>query len=258
MKYIKTKEALFTYFSKLEREKREVKKKLIKYIRSGDISISSEYERFQLHGVDQLENYYTRLGSYIYIRILDNLSIDVSGDLTIYYSNKLDIKFNKITGTFRLERSHMINLMNLPNIILGNCYLNENGIDSFKSLPIKSIGGNLEITGNNIKTLENVPEIGGIIDLSYNDIYSLDIILKNTIYITGNPIGFNLLKNNRIYNMYEICKDEKIYDLYKDFDPIRSSTKGKPILYMDRLNMFLDYTGYKIHSSNLKQYYNVQ
>lgn len=249
MKYIKTQESLFSYFSKKESDKREVKKRLLKHLRSGHISISSEY--------DQSHDNYKRLGNYIYIKVLDDLSIDVSGDLTIYYTDNLDVKFNKITGTLRLERSHRINLMNLPNIIEGNCYLNENGIDSFKDLPITRIGGNLEISGNNIKTLENLPDIVGSIDLNYNDIYSLDIILKNTIYLTGNPIGFSLLKDNRIYNIYEICKDEKIYDLFKDFDPIRSSTKGKPILYMDRLNMFLDYTGFKIHSGNLKQHYNI-
>ncbi len=254
MKYISTYEGLFNYFSKSEKMKREIVKQVKSLITSNYIQISG-------HG--EITDGYIRLYYNIYIKVLEDGSVDVLGDLYINSFDKtLSVKFNKINGDLSVRNCwYMKGFDNLPSIITGNCTITDCGIDSFKDLPIKKITGKLDISNNNIQSLEGIPDVDGEIEMDYNDIYSLDIILKKNINFTGNPIeSISLLKDNYFYNLYDVCKDDRNYDLFKDFDPIRPPEKGgKPILYMDRLNMFLEYTGYTLHSSiqRIKSNYNV-
>jgi hypothetical protein len=224
-----------------------------------------------------------------YFEINDDLTIDVFGSVTICNTrdhNLFDgIKFNIIAGNF--NALYVYDIFDFyPEIVYDEVVIKDCGLNSFKDLPIKIIyGDKLNFSNNNLTSFEGIPEILGkdcSLDISSNDISTLDFLPKNIgeIEFYLNPISNIKLDEKDFdgdgycntlldYLFYDIRSNGgNDYNLFLEYDPIHppddSSGKqrnglGKSIIYLSKLNDFLDEVGFKPLSvtAQIKQYYTI-
>lgn len=295
MKNIKTYETFSLipkYFSKENRNKRNRKSEIIsilqKLLNSDCLIINNNYYNpgaLKVHGVKIEVNKNGSIGNTQLnggcFNINDDGTIDVYGSVIIRGGDKSSfngIKFRYIIENFKQIYYYYFD--HLPEKVYGNLTLKDCGINSFKELPIKFVKGDVNLSGNNISTFENIFEFNGDLDISSNDIYSMDFFPEN---FTGD-LEFYL---NPIINIKIVEQDNKGYDyiggddslisylvndikvnsgykleLFNDYDPIRppDSSGKKPIIYLERLNSFLNEVGFKdlLVNNAIKRYYTIK
>jgi hypothetical protein len=177
---------------------------------------------------------------------------------------QLPFTFNEVTGNFFANHSMLETLIGCPKKVGGNfdvrtnrlhtlegapetvggyfCAIG-NSLDNLKGSP-KYVGGNFNVSDNGLKTLEGLsPRIDGTLDFNNNKITSFD-------YYTDCKLTRNGIEDNPIYLVLYIVlkrgrigiKDlSSIIDLFKSYDPVHPgpSTSSDPILYLDRLELFM-------------------
>ena len=147
----------------------------------------------------------------------------------------------KVGGCFDVRSNRLHTLEGAPETVGGYFCASGNSLDDLKGSP-KYVGGNFDVSDNGLKTLEGLsPRIDGTLDFNNNKITSFDYYTDCKITRDGiedNPIYLALhivLRRSRIGS-----KDlSSMIDLFKSYDPIHPSESTYPILYLDRLELFM-------------------
>ena len=275
MRYIKTYEGLFDYFSKESKDKRkkikEIKDGFIKLINAYKLRIDNNWGSvIPLNKGNTLLN--TEYGK-IWININDDLTVDVLGDISIrfgYDIKDLPCKFNRINGNFFIKLSFAIGdfIDKFPERVDGKLSITNCGLDSLKHLPTKYVGKDFDCSSNNLQTFEGLPEyIGGDLNADSNDIYICDFLenFEGGVSLYLNPVQYvQFLNGNFVQTLQEILisnSENDIYDLFKSCDPIHPPLKkyGKPIIYLNRMDVFANELDIKLElRGSIKQYYDVR
>lgn len=293
MKYIKTFESLpigqklyntkvkdvFTYFNKENRNKRseidKIKKILIDLVNKNHFRVHNTIykngSKSSKKGNTSFETYYGKM----YIDILEDLSVNVYGSVGFHGRDigKLPVKFNVVTGNFKIECCNDLHsLEELPIKVGGNLSIISSGIESLIGLSTKEVGGYFKCDGNNLKTLEGIPDkIVGKIYAELNDIYTLEFLPKEfkfnqliDLYLCPiNKIQLYSISNTDGYGnplgslSTVITHNKDIYELFMDYDPIRPPERGfrtKPILYIDILKMFAESINMEVDMNSIHDY----
>lgn len=148
----------------------------------------------------------------------------------------------KVGGFFAVIRNNLTTLEHSPTTVGGNFLANESHLTSLKGAP-EYVGGNFDISDNNLTTLEYLPKrIDGTLSFNDNKITSLD-------YYNDCKITMDDIRDNPIYLIFKILKIKRgissnsdlsdIIDTFKSYDPIHPRGKMDPVLYLDRLELFL-------------------
>ena len=269
MRYIKTYESLPvgqslyhtkikdipTYFNKENRNKRSDVDQIVKTIKglidAGKMDINHHSSLGRGNTIIKSNNRYN-----YWIDILDDLSIDVYGDVSIGNCDfkQLPFKFNEIKGNFNMKSCYKLDdFTGFPIKVGGDMKLESSGLDTLIGLPTKEIGKDFSFNSNNIRTLEGCPEkIGGTIDAGSNDIYTLEFLPKK-VKFSGSYWHYISLYLNHIQNIKLVSTggdyislpellltSEDTYNLFMDYDPIRppENENDKPIVILDLLEMF--------------------
>lgn len=274
MKYIKTYEGLFDYFSKESKDKRtkikEIKDGLIKLINSYQLRIENNIRWIGVtpmkEGNTQLNTKYGKFK----ININDDFTVDVYGNVGIRFGNDVEIlpcKFNKVIGNFFVELSYGVNNFfdKFPERVEGSLGIVNCGLDSLKDLSTKYVGNNFDCSSNNLQTFQGLPaHIGGDINADSNDIYTYEFLegFKGGISLYLNPIQYvSFYDNNELHSLQELLVNDEYYDLFKSCDPIHPPLKkyGKPIIYINRIEVFANELDIKFQlRDSIKQYYDVR
>jgi hypothetical protein len=298
MKYIKTFESLpigqklyntkvkdvFTYFNKENRDKRsdieKLKKTLINLVNKNHFRVNNDIYKSNKSSFKKgntiLNTYYGKM----YIDILEDLSVNVYGSVGFHGRDmgKLPVKFNEVTGDFKVECCYDLeSLEEFPIKVGGNLRIVDSGIESLVGLSTKEVGGYFKCDGNNLKTLEGIPDkIVGNIHAELNDIYTLDFLPKDfkfnksiDLYLSPiSKIHLNETNADGYGSLSELLlKNKDTYDLFMDYDPIRppEKTRGfkpgkspKPILYVDILKMFAESIGMEVDMGSIPNDYDIR
>jgi hypothetical protein len=276
MKYIKTYEGLFDYFSKESKDKRskikEIKDGLIKLINENKLRIDNNWSRTLIpisgKGNTQLN---TNDGK-IWININDDFTVDVAGNVGMRfgYDKDLPCKFNRINGNFFIELSFSIDdfIDKFPETVEGKLSITNCGLDSLKKIPTKYVGKDFVCNSNNLQTFEGLPEhIVGDIDADSNDIYTCEFLenFEGGVSLYLNPIQYvQFSTGNFVQTLQEVLtsnSESDIPDLFKSCDPIHPPLKkgGKPILYINRMEAFASELDIEFQlRDSIKQYYDVR
>ena len=143
-------------------------------------------------------------------------TIDVNG--IVYLSNilltKLPLKFNKV----------------------GYFYCNDNNLKSLEGSPVE-VNGVFNCRFNKLISFEYAPKIirGGFI-CSYNNIKSFEYFpsfIRDYFWCDRNPI----------YEVWKLFQDTSKIELLNDFDIFRDEHTDEPVIFIDRLNDFLEMIG---------------
>lgn len=287
MKYIKTFESLpigqrlyntkvkdfFTYFNKENRDKRsdieKLKKILINLVNKNKFRVSNDIyktgNKSSKKGNTVLETYNGKM----YIDVLDDLSVNVYGSVGFHGRDigKLPVKFNEVTGDFKIDCCYDLHsLEEFPIKVGGNLRIVDSGIESLVGLSTKEVGGYFKCDGNNLKTLEGIPDkIVGKIHAELNDIYTLEFLPKYFKFNTSidlylcpiSKIQLDDDDDNGFDSLYKILlRNKDTYNLFMDYDPIRPPEKinGRPILYIDILKMFAESISMKVDMNSIHDY----
>lgn len=225
---------------------------------------------------------------YGYFEINDDLTIDVFGSVFVYNTRDHNlfegIKFNIIVGDFKVK--YVYEMFDFyPEIVYDSVVITDCGLNSFDELPIKTIyGKKLDFSNNNLTSFEGIPELQGNnceLSMISNDISTLEFIPKNISEIECylNPINYLKLDTKNFdgdgydnsllaYLLFDISKGGNDYELFLEYNPIhpadessgrQSNGVGKSIIYLSKLNDFLDEVGFmplKV-TDKLKQYYKI-
>lgn len=192
-------------------------------------------------------------------------SVDVTGDVKVINTSpqskliNIPIRFNKISGDFRINGNYITSLEGCPKWVGGefNCSANEltsllhspdyvggnfscsyNDITSLKDCP-KEIGGSFFCTSNDLSTLEGIPNIiYGELRCNINNIRTLKgfpSIIKGDLEVTYNGIrkvdssisvgGTIHIENTAFIDMIIELPQEKLKVLFEhgvDYDIFRS------------------------------------
>lgn len=272
MRYIKTYEGLFDYFSRVSKDKRrkikEIKNGFIKLINDDKLKIvnnwSSTLVPISGKGNTCLNTNYGKF----WININDDFTVDVAGNVGIRLGHDikdLPCKFNRINGNFFIELSFAINsfIDKFPERVENKLTITNCGLNSLKDLPTKYVGEDFVCNSNNLQTFEGLPEyIGGDIDADSNDIYVCDFLenFEGDLSLYLNPVQYIQFSSNFIQTLQEVLTNSEIYDLFKWFDPIRPPYEegSKPIIYLERLESFAAELGIKlVNVDRLGKYYNL-
>ena len=286
MKYIKTYEGLFDYFSKESKDKRtkirEIKEGLIKLINNhqleisqdttdGNTTLNTNYGRKYINITDGNTTLNTNYGRK-YININDDFMVDVAGNVGIRFGYDINdikdfpCKFNRINGDFFIESIDDF-IDKFPERVEGKLSIINCGLDSLKDLPTKYVGKDFDCSSNNLQTFEGLPEyIGGDLNADSNDIYTFDGLenYEGQISVYLNPIQSikfydkaddyhinlqNLIVETSANNRYD--RDSNL-DVFKSCDPIRPPLKegGKPIIYLNRMQSFASELDIEFYISN--------
>jgi hypothetical protein len=287
MRYIKKfdsiDEGIFSYFNKENKEIRIKKKEIIDSFRK----LANDYQL-------RIINYYgeergntrirTNYGD-MYIDINDDFTVDIKGNVEMNSASELPFKFRNVSGNFKLRNSYNVNefLHNFPDKVEGKFSVVDCGLDSLKNLPTKYVGKKFNCSSNNLQSLEGLPDyIGGNpqadIDVTGNDIYTLEYLenYAGDIALYLNPIDYiklhhgknsisllNLLVNTRASrNNPDGLKDTYTnLDVFKSCDPIHppKDLRSKPILYANRMLAFAEEIGLEFDvTAALKAQYDVR
>lgn len=147
----------------------------------------------------------------------------------------------KVGGCFDVRSNRLHTLEGSPETVGGYFCAIGNSLHDLKGAP-KYVGGNFDVSDNGLKTLEGLsPRIDGTLDFNNNKITSFDYYTDCEVVHTGledNPIYlvfYIVLKRRRIEDL------SSIIDLFRSYDPIHPghSPYGDPILYLDRLELFM-------------------
>jgi hypothetical protein len=159
----------------------------------------------------------------------DTHEIDVDGDVYLDEEGLTDLpyKFNNVSGNFCINDNKLTSLKNFPNIVKGVVKCSNNLITSLEYIP-KYIGSRFIINDNKITSLDYLhDDIYGPIEIQDNLITDINIpIIKNSIYIHGNPIQsinsklrgkiitFTLSEYITIANMFDKIKTATVVMIY--------------------------------------------
>lgn len=147
----------------------------------------------------------------------------------------------KVGGNFNCRNNRLRTLEGAPEYVGGNFYVSDNSLGSLQGAP-KYIGGDFDISENSLETLEGLPErIGGFLELQSNKIKSLEYINNNC------NIRYWSLEQNPIMLIFELVSYEieeyssitDIIDFFNSCDPVHPQESGDPILYLNRLELFM-------------------
>lgn len=264
------------YFSKESKERRNnketIKRNLRTLLNEKLLNINTSVKYYDIYKrakrSDNLDGFF----------INDDLTIDIVGDIEInledahfaYTDILKTLRFNTIVGDFKMKDRFygrirkLTNYDFLPHTISGDIDLTGNYIESFSQLPVKEVKGTLILNDNNISSLDNMPN-ANYIQLIANKIYSLDNLESgdkriNKLSLRSNPIeNIRFIRGQFHVPLLEfLFNDSDAFDLFKEYDPIHPPVnKGdKPILYLDRLQSFMD--SYDLDLDNKKTKYSVQ
>ncbi len=163
---------------------------------------------------------------------------NVGGNVIVERTTKLPFIFDDIDGDFSLKNSNGFeDFDKLPRIVGGTLYLKNNSIKTLSGLRTEMVMNQIDISDNRITSLNFLENIKGYkrVKAGNNKIYSLDLLNELEVEIQGNPISE--------IGLTWIASSKDALDLFNDFDPIRpmSHDLELPILYKDRIEMFIDY-----------------
>jgi len=276
MKYIKTYEGLFDYFTKESKDKRtkikEIKQGLTKLINDYKLKIDNNWSPTLIptsgKGNTCLNTNYGKK----YININDDFTVDVAGNVGIRfgYDRDLPCKFNRINGNFFIELSFSIDdfIDKFPERVEGKLSITNCGLDSLKNLPTRYVGKDFDCNSNNLQTFEGLPEhIVGDINAESNDIYTCEFLedFEGDVSLYLNPVQYVQFRSgNSIQTLQEILtsnSENDMYDLFKACDPIYPPLKkyGKPIIYLNRMEAFANELDIKLElRDSIRQYYDVR
>lgn len=227
MKYIKTYEKLFDFLKRKETPIKEEtpeekhRSNVRQYLKNNDFTINKDFSVDVFGDVN-----------------LNKLNPNLSGLL-----NELPIKFNKIEGNFSVTNSKLKSLRLCPVSVSGDFDCSGNWLKDLKGSP-ESVGGDFSVRSLGhlyssefcLKTLEGCPKsIGGDFDFSGNGIYTFE-------YFPDFLGGDIICKSNPIDYIWKMFQDKTKIEIFNAFDPIKppEEDNGKPILYLDILENFLD------------------
>lgn len=273
-------EGLFDYFKKENKDKRNQ----IKAIKAGIIKLVNGYKlRIDNSWGNEFKGN-TRLSTdhgTVWININDDLTVDVIGKVGIrfgYDIKDLPCKFNIVTENFFVELSYAIEsfIHKFPEKVGNNLSIKDCGLDSLKNLPTKHVGGKFDCQGNNLKTLEGIPECDEI-KADSNDIYTFEGLenFRGDVSLYLNPINnisFNddketisleqLIIRTSVHNRQDLQDVDSNLDIFKSCDPIHPPlTKGgKPIIYLNRMNAFADQLDlvFRVQANALERVYDIR
>lgn len=126
--------------------------------------------------------------------ILDNLKIDVDGNVRLELIQEIPVQFNIVTGDFNLHFPNLNDLEGCPNFVGGNFNAFNAGLKTLIGSP-KKVLGTYDIAANSLMSLKNCPQyIGGDFKCFDNRIEFTDVLPK---FIKGNL----LMQNSRIKHL---------------------------------------------------------
>jgi hypothetical protein len=119
----------------------------------------------------KLDMYFTLSGSYSKVEIKDGI-VNVSGDIELKNTRIikiLPVKFGEVSGSFRCERNNLGTLEGCPTIVGSHFSCGYNRLNVLNHGP-KEVGKNYNFYGNNIFTLDGLPNYaGGVMKFDYFD-----------------------------------------------------------------------------------------
>lgn len=126
--------------------------------------------------------------------ITENGYVDVVGDLNLEGRGikKLPNIFNRVTGSFIVNRNELTSLEGSPRYVLGDFYCISNKLTSLKGSPY-SVNGGLDLSCNKIF-----------------DLIGLNTLDYSVIYLGGNPIS-NVLGDRLTYDLAFTIKAVKAF-----------------------------------------------
>lgn len=113
-----------------------------------------------------------------YYTINDDLTIDVDGsvDLNGKGLDQLPYKFGHITEYFTCERNFLSNMVNMPNTVGKDLYMDSNALTTLIGIP-KVKGGTISFKHNELTSLEGLdPDFRGTINCRNNKLKNLDYL----------------------------------------------------------------------------------
>jgi len=144
-------------------------------------------------------------------------SIDVDNYVNLGFKNltKSPLKFNKVDAWFSCNCNNLTSLEGSPIEVNGSFYCYGNKLESLEFSP-RIIRGDFDCRYNNIKTFEYFPSF-----------------VKDDFICFSNPI----------FEVWRLFKDTTKIELLNDFDIFRDEDTDKPVIFLDRLNDFLEMIG---------------
>ncbi len=149
-------------------------------------------------------------------KIINGDKVLVNDSVAIRYDSftEIPIKFEKVSGDFTIELSHINTLVNCPKIVGGDFKVFRNKLNNLIGGPVE-VGGNYNCSYNNLTSLIGAPEKTKNFDCSGNNLSTLRYSPK---IVDGNfNCSFNFLNSlkegplsvNGIFN----CEDNKLHNL---------------------------------------------
>ena len=125
-----------------------------------------------------------------YYTINNDNTIDVNGDVELYYRNltKIPFKFGKVTGDFDCSGNQLTSLEGCPKEVGGNFICRENNFKDLIGGP-QEVGGDYVCYHNKLESLEGCAgDIGGDLGCSFNYLEMLDCssVINGYIYCEYN------------------------------------------------------------------------
>ena len=149
--------------------------------------------------------------------------VNVNGNVNLTYRGltKLPISFGVVTGDFNCGYNNLTTLEGCPSSVGGNFYCNTNQLTSLEGGP-NSVGEDFSCSGNELTSLEGCPDSIGAAIWGYFSCY-----------------------DNPIYEIYKLFNDYSKVELFNYMDIIYEPEDDdpRPVIYLDKLNSFLEEIG---------------
>lgn len=112
--------------------------------------------------------------------VTSNTYYDIKGVCHKQYDLRtIPFKIKRVHGDFKMNYCQLESLENLPEVIEGNLYLQNNKLKSLEGLDKCKVLGNIKISNNELTTLKGCPEeIYGYLDCRCNHIKSMEFCPK--------------------------------------------------------------------------------
>ena len=112
--------------------------------------------------------------------VTSNTYYDIKGLCHKQYDLRtIPFKIKRVHGDFKMNYCQLESLENLPEVIEGNLYLQNNKLKSLEGLDKCKVLGNIKISNNELTTLKGCPEeIYGYLDCRCNYIKSMEFCPK--------------------------------------------------------------------------------